>query len=263
MKQHLLSSIRRLGLLGFADQLHGLTHRLRCSGANRRFHAQHPDYPLPPASLAFEAYGHSCWDEYKQTGAAHARLFATLVRQHSGVASPKVAEWGCGCARILRHLPAAGLDGAALTGIDVDCRAIVWCREHFPGFEFLQCSMQPTLALADDSFDAIYHYSVWTHLSPASVRLWAVELARILRPGGVMIGTTHGDRYQSMLLADERKQYQAGRPVVRQGYREGRKYFLTFYPPSFVRSLLQDSFRQITLLPPEPDAPQDVWLTIK
>jgi len=263
VKQHLLQVARRLHLLASADRLHYLGHRMRSSVANRRFVAEYPEYALPPAALAFEAYGHTSWQDYRATGQAHAAAMVALIREQAAPGRLRIAEWGCGCGRILRHIAPAGLRDAELSGFDVDQQAIDWCRTHLAGIAFWRCEALPPLPAADGRFDVVYHYSVWTHLSESSVRAWSTDLARVLAPGGILIATTHGDRYRHMLLPDERSRYDAGQPVSRAGYREGRKYYLSFHPPSHVEATLRQDFRRVLRVPAQPALPQDVWIAFK
>lgn len=263
MKKRLLQVLRYTHALGAANQLNGLRHRLISCLGNLRFRADNPDFPVPPLGLAFEAYGHCSWAEYKSGGEAHARLISDLIQRYAQDPRSQVAEWGCGCARILRHMPAAGIEADRLTGIDIDGKATDWSREHMPGIRFVRCHPAPPMDLPDACFGAVYHYSVWTHLSPQSVRAWSAELARILQPGGVMIGTAHGDRYRPMLLPHELATYQSGHPVVREKFKEGRKFYLSFLPPEYLRTLLSELFCHVETIRAGRDVPQDVWVAIK
>ena len=264
MKQRLLHALREHGLLEPTDAVHYLVHRAASAGGNRRFVRRNPDYPVPPAKLAFESYGHTSWDEYRRTGEAHASVIADLVRGHARGGDPlRVLEWGCGAGRIIRHLASAGLGaGARLFGVDVDGAAIEWCGRRLPGIRFQRCGPRPPLAFENCSFDVVYHYSVWTHLSEDSVRAWVRELARILKLQGIMIGTTHGEHYTGLLLPHELERYRAGYPVTRAGFAEGRKYYLSFHPPAYVTKILQGSFQTTRHLPacPERGVPQDLWI---
>lgn len=254
---------RRLHLLASADRAHYLVHRLASSATNHRFCVEQPQYPVPPASLAFDAYGHTCWEDYRTTGEAHAAEIVALIREFAGAGRLRIAEWGCGCGRILRHIGRAGLGDSKLFGFDVDAQAIDWCRSHLPGIAFCRSERLPPLPVADGSFDVVFHYSVWTHLSQSAVEAWSAELARVLAPGGLLISTTHGDRYRHMLLPDERRRYDFGQPVSRADYQEGRKYYLSFHPASYVEAMLRGSFGSVLLAPAQPGLPQDVWIAVK
>ncbi|MEJ0045400.1 MAG: hypothetical protein WDN04_04065 [Rhodospirillales bacterium] len=55
--------------------------------------------------------------------------------------------------------------------------------------------------------------------------------------------------------------YDAGGLVVRARYQEGKKWFLAFQPPSWVRENLLVSFREVraVAVPAEARLAQDVW----
>lgn len=99
-----------------------------------------------------------------------------------------VLDWGCGCGRVSRFVARLG---AALHGADIDAENVVWCTEHIAG-SFTAISPEPPTAYADNFFGAIYGISVFTHLDRHYERLWLAELARIARPGALLMLSTHG-----------------------------------------------------------------------
>ena len=126
-----------------------------------------------------------------------------------------------------------------LVGTDYNSASIVWNRAHLPGVEFVENGLEPPLDLAEGVFDVVYCISVFTHLSEDVQLAWAAELARVLKPGGLLICTTQGDAFRHMLVtASERATYDAGEVVALGNYREGRKYFLAIHPERFVREKL-------------------------
>ena len=252
----------RLYLLGLADRLLMWIRVLAEYPASRNFARDHPDFPVPPARLLFETAGHVSPAHYRDTGRAHAQFFARLIGEHAPRSSLSVLEWGCGSGRIIRHLKAAGLDpGARVIGVDVDRANIEWCRAHVQGIEFRECAALPPLPLADGTLDVVYHYSVWTHLTQASIEAWVKDMARALRDDGLMIGTSHGDRYRDMLSAAQAAAYGSGHPVEHTGCAEGHKRFLGFHPPEFLEPLLRRYFEDVRRVPTAdaPAIPQDVW----
>ena len=70
----------------------------------------------------------------------------------------------------------------------------------------------PPLPYSDEAFDVIYCISVFTHLDDAHTRAWLRELKRVLRPGGVLLLTIHGEQVWQALSPDKRKSVEA------QGY---------------------------------------------
>lgn len=100
-----------------------------------------------------------------------------------------VLDWGVGCGRIARHL-APGL-GERFFGCDIDADNVAWCSGHLPG-TYRPSRLEPPLPFADASFDAVYGVSVFTHLRAQWEARWLEELHRVLRPGGTLLATVHG-----------------------------------------------------------------------
>src|SRR5262249_2249231 len=80
---------------------------------------------------------------------------------------------------------------AALTGCDIDQDNIAWCRAHLAG-SFVDCSMTPPLPFDDASFDLVYGVSVFTHLREPMQSRWLEELSRVMKRGGLVATTIHG-----------------------------------------------------------------------
>jgi len=258
------SWLHRTRLLGAVECVLCALARALALRDNAAFRRANPGFALPPAARVFETAGHASAAEYRASGERHARVILDVARQALGRARLDILEWGCGTARVLRHVRESGLDPESrLAGIDVDEESIHWCRQQLPDIEFAICGTTPVLPYEDGSFDVVYHYSVLTHLGVESAPAWLRELARVLRQDGVMIGTTHGDRYLDMLLPEEARVFRAGSVVTRRWAAEGQKRFLTFHPASAVRRLLLDFFHDVRQLEcADSGIPQDLWLAI-
>ena len=66
------------------------------------------------------------------------------------------------------------------------------CQRLFRHGHFEKVPPSPPTTLPSSSFDVVYAYSVFSHLNEAVGLAWVKELARALRPGGVLIVTTQG-----------------------------------------------------------------------
>jgi SAM-dependent methyltransferase len=235
---------RSVGLLRLVDRVRfaGLRRRLRAS--NDAFVAANPDFALPPADLAFDAYGHIDWAGYRTTGEMQAAGIAEVIRTAFPDGPIAVFEWGCGPGRLIRHMPSLlARQDATLAGADYNPRSIAWDREHLPGIDFTVNGLHPPLDQPDGTFDVVYCVSVFTHLSEDVQLAWAAELLRVLKPGGLVLCTTQGDAFRRLLVtADEHTRYASGQVVVLGNYREGRKYFLALHPERFVRERLLAGF---------------------
>lgn len=235
--------------------------RILTARSNRAFRAANPDFAVPPLDVLWDAQATTDLAEYKRSGEESARQYWELIRPHLQPGSPaRVCEWGCGPGRIIRHLPglAAGLP-VEFYGSDYNRGSIAWCRAQLPGITFLENDLAPPLPVADGFFDLLFCRSVFTHLSAEMHTRWIAELRRAVRPGGIVMLTTHGDAYRSRLTAQERVRYDAGELIIRKLSAEGRKLFTAFHPPSFVRAHLLGGLSMVEHRPGQ--GTQDIWIT--
>lgn len=101
----------------------------------------------------------------------------------------RVLDWGVGCGRLARHFPAQRAQ--ALVGCDIDADNVAWCAANLAG-TFVASRLSPPLPFEAASFDVAYGLSVFTHLREAMQLRWLDELARVTKPGAILMMTTHG-----------------------------------------------------------------------
>ena len=116
------------------------------------------------------------------------RVLVELTGRHLH-AFDRVLDWGVGCGRLARHFPPA--HARALAGCDIDRDNVEWCASSLPG-TFALSALVPPLPFERESFDVVYGISVFTHLREAMQLRWLDELARVSRPGAILLMTTHG-----------------------------------------------------------------------
>ncbi len=230
----------QLGLLGLTDRIRYTLHCRRTRDSNSAFVLEHPDYPLPPPDLAYDAYNHADWRFYRDSGRDQARVLIEWMAEFAPMREPlHVLEWGCGPGRVLRHLREHERNRElAIHGSDYNRASVDWCREHLQEITFKTNGAEPPLPFADASMDCIYAISVFTHLSESMQRAWAMDLLRVLKPHGIVIFTTHSLHFRDYLVQGERETFDHGNVVVRRFVKEGRKAFAAFHPASFVRDQL-------------------------
>jgi SAM-dependent methyltransferase len=124
--------------------------------------------------------GFQIYDLFKQLYERHARPLALTDR---------VLDFGCGWGRVIRFF-LKDVAAENLVGIDVDPEAIEASRATNRWCTFKDCDVFPPSGFEADSFDLVYAYSVFSHLSEEAHERWLAEFERILKPGGVLIATT-------------------------------------------------------------------------
>jgi SAM-dependent methyltransferase len=263
-KQMFVRGLRKLHLLQLTDNIRYLISLKNTHHANHQFIKEHPDFKLPPSFLAYDAYGHTNWPVYYQSGIAHAKHICQIIDENLDTKEVSICEWGCGPARIIRHIrPLLDRSNTQLYGFDYNCRSITWCQENINDITFACNSVAPPLPCDTNSFDCLFNLSVFTHLSKKMHTEWIRELRRVVKPGGLIIFTTHGDFFKFNLLEDEQKEYEQGRLVVRGQIKEGKRCFVAYHPPKYIESeLLKNGLEVISHLPGPAleDFPQDVWV---
>ena len=103
----------------------------------------------------------------------------------------RVLDFGCGWGRVIRFF-LKDVAPENLVGIDIDERTIAAARETNRWCRFEVSSVLPPSGFEDESFDLVYAYSVFSHLSEEAHLRWLEEFERILEPGGVLLLTTLG-----------------------------------------------------------------------
>jgi 2-polyprenyl-3-methyl-5-hydroxy-6-metoxy-1,4-benzoquinol methylase len=204
--------------------------------------------PLPPPKLLFRVTGTTDTTWFLEGGRLSEESIRTaLARAGAPLESLEaILDFGCGCGRVLRRWH--NLD-ARICGTDLSKSAIKWCRAHLPFAEVDVNRLEPPLAYGDASFDLVYTMSVLTHLPIKTQLAWRDELGRVLRPGGHLVLTVHGEAYFEQLTKEERLIYAEGGCVVRWGEAAGSNFCMTVHSPEFVRDHLADGWELVEHVP--------------
>ncbi len=245
MRDQVVEVIDRLGMLRAALRVYEALRSLRPFPRPRTSDG----LPLPSRRLRVRVAGTADPAWFIESGRATAlALVEAWSRQRLVLdGGARMLDFGCGCGRVTRHL--VSLVAAKVHGCDPDTEAVRWCARHLGGAHFATQPAAPPLAYADRSFDAICAISIFTHLPENDQHVWLAELYRVLAPAGVLILTTHGERYRGRLVASEREAFDAGRLVVRRPAAAGTNLCTAFHAERYVREVLARSFELVELLP--------------
>jgi SAM-dependent methyltransferase len=243
VKRLLLGALGRLRLLRPAYRAYERASSLR--GRRGTPIPSGDGLPVPPARLIVGVAGSPDADWFLRGGRlAAGSIRAALWRQERTIEElGAILDFGCGCGRVVRNW--IGLPGTDVFGSDMNEQAIEWCRRNLPFATFESNGLAPPLAFETGRFDLVYALSVFTHLPEELQLLWIRELERVLRPGGFLLLSTHGEYYLPRLAADERERFAAGDVVVRWEEVAGTNLCTTFHPPAYVRERLAAAFEQV------------------
>jgi SAM-dependent methyltransferase len=166
------------------------------TGSSRKFATFRDILPtLPDEQTQIDFIGSSGDAALSEAFNTYVQLKA-LAAKHGRPVRPNsmILDFGCGWGRTLRFFM-KDVPARNLTGIDVMPRAIELSKSNNPWCNFELTTALPPTRFANDSFDLIYLYSVFSHLSEEAHRLWLGEFRRIMKPGGILIATTWPREY--------------------------------------------------------------------
>ena len=259
-------------LLGLID----VYRRLKCSvfslrpsnwRANQAYRRQGgPDrFPIPPNWLIYLTINNPSVFDYFRGGFVTFRAIQRLLyKNHVDLQQfGQILDFGCGCGRVIREFPSTTT--AALFGCDYNSQLIDWCASYLYCADFRVNGFEPPSPYAADSFDFAYLISVFTHLPVSVQQAWLRELHRILKPGGYLIITLHGEHLMPKLTAAERHAF------ATLGYAEraldvaGSNHFGTFHSRRYFEQMLIGLFTLVDHSPGgQPNHPyQDLYLLQK
>jgi 2-polyprenyl-3-methyl-5-hydroxy-6-metoxy-1,4-benzoquinol methylase len=248
----------------FQDAIAGWRERLHYLRDQRRFRHAAGGVPIPPANLNFLVSGCTSVPAFVEVGqTVSACITAVLARNGHDLRDCRaILDFGCGCGRVIRYwkqLP------AAIHGTDCHAEAIRWCTRNLPFGHFRVNQADPPLSYSANSFDFIYAISVFTHLDERRQHTWVAELARILKPGGLLLITTHGETCLHYVGAADVERFHCHELVVANPEQSGRNACGVFHPYEYVRDRLARNLTLCDFVPGKPGGcfPHDVYLLKK
>jgi len=264
LKTTTVGLLRRTGMLRPLLRLSHTAKALRSGEAGATRTA--PDgLPVPDARRIVVVNGNPDVQAFLESGA----LGATTVRDtlaRNGLAierMPAILDFGCGCGRVIRHWK--DLRDTKVHGTDYNGDLIAWCRQNLRFAEFGTNRLEPPLRYPDAAFDLVYAFSVFTHLTDEMQRPWLDELLRVIRPGGHLLFSTHGEFYVPSLRPDEQERFRGGALVVRYEDAAGTNLCAAFHPRSYVERHLLAGLTVVDTVPEgaKGNPRQDLYLVRK
>jgi SAM-dependent methyltransferase len=254
VRRSLRDQVSSFGLAGPAARVYRVitSSDPRVAFANARYRRNGaPDgLPVPPADLLFLVAGTTSIAWFLEGGARAAGTIREAMERR-GVAMDDleaILDFGCGCGRVLRHWNA--LHRARMFGTDYSPKLIEWCRQHLPFVDVSVNRLAPPLAYEKGEFGLVYAFSVFTHLTEDLQVPWMQELARVVKPGGYILLSTHGESYSNRLNNGERRQFASGRLVVKNNVKApGSNTCSAYHPLAYVREELTPGLELVEHVP--------------
>ncbi len=256
--------LRRLGLMHFTDRMRYYYYKFKNKRKNSNFKKNHPDVKLPPDYFIYESFQID-YEEYYLKSRNSAQWILSFLKKYNSDGPYNILDWGCGPGRIIRHLPEFLDDKSRVYGTDYNAASIDWCKTNLPDIDFNLNGLEAELPYDNNFFDYIYGISIFTHLSEKMHFEWIEELYRVLKPGGILMLTLHGDAFIPKLSKAELADYRSGKIVVRGNVKEGHRTFAAFHPEGFTDKLfnrfevLEHVAQQAGTGKPQ----QDIWVVRK
>ncbi|HKP89120.1 MAG TPA: class I SAM-dependent methyltransferase [Thermoleophilaceae bacterium] len=247
------------GLLG---PFYRLRRRWVAARAPMRRGGEYAGLPMPPARLRVMVDSGGDPQRFHRVGALNRdTILRTLERAGTEIASlGSILDFGCGCGRVARHW--ANLDGPELHGCDYNPELVDWCRANLEFMEARVNGLEPPLPYESASFDLVYAISVLTHLTEPLATAWLDELARVVRPGGLLLVTTHGKLHRDGIPPRSRAAFDRGELVVARRRLPGTNACAAFHPRAYMEAQLASRFDSVAFYGDGANLPfhQDVYL---
>jgi len=239
MWRRIKNIIKRVWLLNRFKELWILIRELPKIVKFRLRNRQTGGLPIPTLRLIYLVAGSYDISWFLNSGKLGAESMQDILNKN-GIDITKfqaILDFGCGVGRVIRYFNT--LNGPALYGTDYNPDLIVWCRKNLKFAEFQTNPLAGSLDYKDEQFDFIYALSVFTHLREPLQIFWIKELSRVLKPGGYLFITVHGEKYYlPQLLSEDQERFRRGELVVYGGEKEGSNICTAFHPEEYVRRKL-------------------------
>jgi len=231
--------VRKLGLMHLADRANFYYQKYKNRSSNKMFKENNPGVALPPDYMMYESFQMN-YEYYFNDSVSTAEWLLSYFKKYIELKNIKILEWGCGPARIIRHLPGLLGNTCEVFGSDYNKQTVEWCKKNILNITFVTNNLEPPLDFSDNFFDIIYANSVLTHLSEEMHYAWFDELQRISKKGRIIFLTTHGDNCKPILTSRELEKYETGEIVIRGNVKEGHRTYAAYQPTKFMRKLFSE-----------------------
>lgn len=266
---HLRSRVKRVfqitNSLPLLDKLLFHCSRIANRQRNRVFKKSNKEFKLPPDYYLYETYKLN-YREYKEDGLIAAKEIIEWTEKY-GPTTKTILEWGCGVARVVRHLSRLVSEDSTIYACDINTEMITWNKLNIDHVNFDLISYSPPTPYKDNSFDLIYALSVFTHIESNLQPAWIKEMARIIKPGGIFLFTTHGTMYFNQLGKKQLKYVQTNGSHTIAYLQKGHRMMTTYNAYEVFKTEIEKYFEVLEYYPGIENVHkaggQDLWIVKK
>ncbi len=246
------------------NQLTFRWQQLKYLYSNIQFRKVHSAIPLPDDYTLYESYLLN-YRKFIEDGALTTHEIWESVNQFLPN-SPIILDWGCGPARITRHLRKNAKE-ASIYACDPNMGTIVWNQKNIPNIRFEVQEKYPPLPFQDRYFDLVIGFSVLTHIPGQDQKKWLHEIHRILQPNGIAWLTTHGHYFIKRLSQKEKKEIETKGVYNTHYHQPGHRMMSTYHSPEKWKIVLEEYFEILEYWDgetyPNKAGKQDLWILRK
>ncbi|MBL6657324.1 MAG: class I SAM-dependent methyltransferase [Flavobacteriales bacterium] len=265
MKKLLLKTLRPTFFILIVDYLFFLYHYIKSTTQRLRFKKSNPHIILPPAYYMYEAFGISNYNTYYFGSIETAKHILKRFNKYMPIDNIKLLDWGCGTARVIRHFPKILSPNCICYGTDYNLKYINWCTKNIKNIQFSTNQLYPPTNYNENTFDAIYGISIFTHLSEELHYKWFDELIRILKPNGTLQITLSGEAFINKLSDEEKERFFDDKLIEHKSIKVVHRSFASHHPKNFIHKLVgkHKVLEHIAGDIINGKATQDIWLIRK
>jgi SAM-dependent methyltransferase len=191
------------------------------------FISKHPSYPTEAAARQY----------YWSTGRQSAEHLREIISEFYPNLSISILEFASGYGCVTRHFSDI-LPETTVTACDIHPAAVKFLTKKLGVLSILSNAVPEQLAF-DRTFDLVFALSFFSHIPKSTWFRWLKALISKVRPGGLIVFTTHGLESWKMMgspqLDDEGFWF---KPESEQLDLETTEYGTTITTPDFVRNRL-------------------------
>jgi SAM-dependent methyltransferase len=266
MKSYIKAFIYKLGLSPILDYLLYLTNYFLKFKKNRNFKSNNPSLNLPPSYYLYETYNLD-YKLYIEDGELAAKEVAEWTLKYLKSKSINILEWGCGVARICRHIDKYFPLNSTINACDINTKMIEWNTKNIPNVFFKTTSYMPPITYDSNIFNLILGFSVFTHIETQFQENWLHDIQRILVDDGVFLFSTHGNLHISKLTKSEQNIFNDKGAFCKSYFKKGHRLMSTYNNPSKFKEIVEKYFIILEYFDGESNysklGGQDLWIVKK